>query len=87
MTPCVIPLRVRQICSTSGRSCLRNGKPFRSTAAYQELLSNTEGMRLLADYKMVQKRYGEESDLRAAAQRLEEVQKIRSFGKKESERR
>jgi hypothetical protein len=44
-------------------------------AAYQQLLSTPEGLRLLADLKMVQRRYEEEDQLRSAAQRLEEVGK------------
>lgn len=40
--------------------------------AYGRFLSTAEGMRLLADLRLTKKRYGEESDLRFAAQRLEE---------------
>jgi hypothetical protein len=42
-------------------------------AAYQRLLSSPDGLRLLADLKMVQKRYEEEADLRRAAQILDEI--------------
>jgi hypothetical protein len=41
-------------------------------SAYRELLSRPEGLRLLADLTMVQKRYEEEKELRATAQEIEE---------------
>jgi hypothetical protein len=40
--------------------------------AYERFLCTPEGMRLLADLRLTQKRYDEESDLRIAAHRLEE---------------
>ena len=64
----LIDLRVEHLAKRRGIS---------KYAAYQRLLSSPEGMRLLADLKMVQKRYDEEDQLRSAAQRLEEVGKAR----------
>ncbi len=40
--------------------------------AYERFLCTPEGIRLLADLRLTQKRYDEESDLRIAALRLEE---------------
>jgi hypothetical protein len=60
----LIDLRARLLAERNGIS---------KYAAYQELLSSPEGLRLLADLKMVQKRYDEEDDLRFAAQTLEKT--------------
>jgi hypothetical protein len=60
----LIDLRVQQLVERTGATKFE---------AYQELLSTPEGLRLLADLKMVQKRYDEEGELRFAAQRLEEI--------------
>jgi hypothetical protein len=63
----LIDFRVEQLANRQGIS---------KYAAYQELLSSPEGLRLLADLKMVQKRYDEEDELRSAAQSLEEAQNL-----------
>lgn len=45
--------------------------------AYEHFLSTPEGMRLLADLRMTQKRYDEQSELRIAANLLEESTKLK----------
>jgi len=61
----LIDLRVQLLAKRKGVS---------KYAAYQELLSSPEGLRLLADLKMVQKQYEEEDRLRRAAQALDGTQ-------------
>jgi hypothetical protein len=64
----LIDLRARLLAKTKGIS---------KYDAYQELLASSEGLGLLADVKLVQKRYDEEDQLRWAAQQLEEVEKAK----------
>jgi len=60
----LIDLRVEHLAEREGISMYE---------AYGRFLPTAEGMRLLADLRLTQKRYDEESDLRIAAQRLGDI--------------